>query len=82
VQRQSGLPVSQSLVARSVGAEHDEVKPARLAHIADGFRGLALKVVTIPYDEGLKASIINYGVLQPATQRAWLAAGAAVARGL
>ena len=65
-----------------VGAETTKVTDARLAETAAGFKGLAREVVTIPHDEGLKASIINYGALQPATQRAWLAAGAAVARGL
>lgn len=65
-----------------VGAETTKVTAARLAEIAAGFKGLAREVVTILHAEGLKASIINYGALQPATQRAWLAAGAAVARGL
>jgi MinD-like ATPase involved in chromosome partitioning or flagellar assembly len=46
--------------------------------IADGFNGIA----TIPYDDALHAGKIRYGALAPSTQRAWLAAAAAVAEGL
>jgi MinD-like ATPase involved in chromosome partitioning or flagellar assembly len=61
--------------------KHD-LPDAELSKIADGFKSLAHDVVTIPYDPALGAGILNYGSLRPATQRAWLAAGAAVARGL
>ena len=44
--------------------------------------GLGRDVLTIPYDAGLKARIINYDALQEPTKLAWLAAGAAVAKGL
>ena len=50
--------------------------------IAQGFEGLARRAVTIPYDEALHGGKIRYDALSPATQRAWLAAGAAVAEGL
>jgi cellulose biosynthesis protein BcsQ len=50
--------------------------------IADGFTGIARRAVTIPYDDALHAGKIRYGALAPATQRAWLAAAAAVAEGL
>jgi MinD-like ATPase involved in chromosome partitioning or flagellar assembly len=53
-----------------------------LSKIADGFQSLARQVVTIPYDPALGADVLNYGALRLATQRAWLAAGAAVAGGL
>lgn len=50
--------------------------------IADGFNGLARRAVTIPYDDALHGGKIRYDALAPATQRAWLAAAAAVAEGL
>jgi MinD-like ATPase involved in chromosome partitioning or flagellar assembly len=61
--------------------KHD-LPDAELTRMASGFSGLARDVVTIPYDKGLGADVINYGGLRPETQRAWLAAGAAVAKGL
>ena len=50
--------------------------------IADGFTGLARRAVTIPYDDALHSGKIRYDALNRATQRAWLAAAAAVAEGL
>lgn len=46
------------------------------------FEGLVRTVVTVPYDPAMKAGRIRYGAMNPRTQRAWLAAAAAVARGL
>lgn len=51
-------------------------------HIVDGFRPLVRDVVTIGHDVGLKAGHIAYDNLRRATQRQWLTAAAAVARGL
>lgn len=50
--------------------------------IADGFAPLVRRVVTVPYDQALKAGRIRHTALKPATQRAWLAAAAAVAQAL
>lgn len=50
--------------------------------IADGFAPLVRRVVTVPYDQALKAGRIRHNALKPATQRAWLAAAAAVGQGL
>ncbi|WP_185149810.1 MinD/ParA family ATP-binding protein [Arthrobacter crusticola] len=50
--------------------------------IAAGFTELARSAVTIPFDPALLKGRIRYGSLRPATQRAWLAAAAAVAEGL
>lgn len=50
--------------------------------IAQGYRSLAREAVTIPHDPAMVDGVLRYGSLRPATQRAWLAAGAAVARGL
>ncbi|MBF4587950.1 ParA family protein [Curtobacterium sp. VKM Ac-2887] len=67
-----------------VGVETSDVKPQKVAEQVRRFRdaGLGRDVLTIPYDAGLKARIINYDALQEPTKLAWLAAGAAVAKGL
>ena len=49
--------------------------------IADGFEPFVRSVVRIPYDPALVNGPIRYEALQPETQRAWLAAAAAVADG-
>ncbi|SJM45307.1 ATPases involved in chromosome partitioning-like [Actinomycetales bacterium JB111] len=51
-------------------------------HITTGFTPLTREVVTIPHDPAMVDGLLRYGALRPATQRAWLAAAAAVARGL
>jgi MinD-like ATPase involved in chromosome partitioning or flagellar assembly len=61
--------------------KHD-LPDAELTRMAGSFRGLAGDVVTIPYDPALGADVLNHGALRTGTQRAWLAAGAAVAKGL
>lgn len=61
--------------------KHD-LPDAEVTRMTGGFSSLAREVVSIPYDPALGADVLNYGALRPATQRAWLAAGAAVARGL
>lgn len=53
-----------------------------LARVVTGFTPLARKTVTIPFDPAMVDGVLNYASLRPATQRSWLAAGAAVARGL
>jgi MinD-like ATPase involved in chromosome partitioning or flagellar assembly len=55
---------------------------ADIRHVADGFRTIARDVVTIPFDPTLVDGIITFDVLRPETKRAWLAAAAAIARGL
>lgn len=50
--------------------------------IAQLFAPLVRAVHIVPYDPALKAGRIRYNALRPATQRAWLGAAAAVARGL
>jgi len=51
-------------------------------HVADGYRNLAREVATIPFDEAMVDGHLRFAALRTPTQRAWLAAGAAVARGL
>lgn len=67
-----------------VGVETSDVKPQKVTEQVRRFQdaGLGRDVLTIPYDAGLKARIINYDALQEPTKLAWLAAGAAVAKGL
>lgn len=55
---------------------------ADVKRVADGYKTLARDVATIPFDPAMVDGILRYDALRPATQRAWLAAGAAVARGL
>lgn len=67
-----------------IGVETSDVSRAKVAEQVRRFKdaGLGRDVLTIPYDAGLKARIINYDALQEPTKLAWLAAGAAVAKGL
>lgn len=55
---------------------------ADVQRVANGYKDLARDSITIPFDPAMVDGILRYGSLRPATQRAWLAAGAAVARGL
>ncbi|WP_367645932.1 AAA family ATPase [Paenarthrobacter ureafaciens] len=55
---------------------------ADLARVATGYQDLAREAITIPFDPAMVDGVLRYGSLRPATQRAWLAAGAEVARGL
>lgn len=55
---------------------------AEAVRIANLFEDLGRTVVTVPFDPALKDGRIRYEALRPATQRAWLAAAAAVGRGL
>ncbi|MEU3333125.1 AAA family ATPase [Glutamicibacter creatinolyticus] len=55
---------------------------ADVKRVADGYKTLARDVATIPFDPAMVDGLLRYEALRPSTQRAWLAAGAAVARGL
>ncbi|MBW9207951.1 AAA family ATPase [Mumia sp. zg.B17] len=55
---------------------------ADVARVADGYRAIAAEAVTIPFDPAMVDGLLRYGSLRPSTQRAWLEAAAAVARGL
>lgn len=67
-----------------VGVETSDVSRTKVAEQVRRFKdaGLGRDVLTIPYDAGLKARVINFDALQEPTKLAWLAAGAAVAKGL
>ncbi len=53
-----------------------------LQRVAHGYRDIAREAVTIPFDPAMVDGLLRYGSLLPTTQRAWLRAAAAVARGL
>lgn len=55
---------------------------ADVKRVADGYKTLARDVATIPFDPAMVDGLLRYEALRPTTQRAWLTAGAAVARGL
>ena len=55
---------------------------ADVDHVVSGYQELAREVVTIPFDHEMVDGHLRLAALAPATQHAWLAAGAAVARGL
>jgi MinD-like ATPase involved in chromosome partitioning or flagellar assembly len=55
---------------------------AEVSTIADGYARVTKDVVTIPHDPAMVDGILRYDALRSSTQRAWLSAGAAVARQL
>ena len=50
--------------------------------MAEQFRAIAREVVVIPYDPALGADMLSYDGMRPETQRAWLAAAAAIGKAL
>ncbi|MET3370631.1 UNVERIFIED_CONTAM: cellulose biosynthesis protein BcsQ [Jeotgalibacillus campisalis] len=80
--RNAVVIVSEATDSRR-GMAGDALKRAKdeAQRIADGFAPLVRAVVRIPYDPALVNGPIRYEALRPATQRAWLAAAAAVAKG-
>ena len=78
-------PASAALAAQAVvvvSRADPGAKATDLRRIIDGYRGLAREVVAIPHDPAMVGGRLLYSALRPATQRAWLSAAAAVARGL
>ena len=80
--RNAVVIVSESTDAKR-SMSGDALKRAKdeAERIAKGFEPFVRAVVRIPYDPALVNGPIRYEALQPATQRAWLAAAAAVAAG-
>ncbi|MDP9987383.1 cellulose biosynthesis protein BcsQ [Arthrobacter oryzae] len=80
--RNAVVIVSESTDAkRSMTGDALKRAKAEAQRIADGFEPFVRAVVRIPYDPALVNGPIRYEALQPATQRAWLAAAAAVTKG-
>lgn len=73
--------LAQNAVAVVTQAD-SKATAADVKRVADGYKTLARDVATIPFDPAMVDGILRYDALRPSTQRAWLAAGAAVARGL
>ncbi|WP_261165374.1 AAA family ATPase [Microbacterium sp. Marseille-Q6965] len=65
-----------------VSQSDEKATASEIRRIEDGYSELVREVVRIPYDPGMGAAQLHYRVLRPDTQRAWLAAAAAIARGL
>ncbi|MFI2363877.1 ATPase [Promicromonospora sp. NPDC019610] len=64
-----------------VSQSDPKATPADLRRVAQGYRSLAREVVTVPFDPAMVDGQLVYRALRPQTRRAWLAAGAALARG-
>lgn len=73
--------LAQNAVAVVTQAD-SKATAADVQRVADGYETLARDVASIPFDPAMVDGILRYDALLPSTQRAWLAAGAAVARGL
>ena len=76
---------SAELAAQSVAivSQADpHASAAEIKGVVDGYRALSREVVAIPYDPAMAGGYLHYNALRPATRRAWLAATAAIARGL
>lgn len=58
------------------------VKPEEAERVRTGFSSLARHAVTIPFDPAMVDGVLRFDALRPTTQRAWLGAAAAVAKGL
>lgn len=56
--------------------------PIDLNRVTSGYKAIARDAVAIPHDAAMVDGLLRYDALRPATQRAWLAAAASVARGL
>lgn len=61
-------------------AEHGSTSEVR--RIVEAFTDLVRAVQVIPFDPALKSGPLRFETLRPATRRAWVAAGAAIANGL
>ncbi|WP_309068113.1 AAA family ATPase [Microbacterium sp.] len=72
--------VQQSVAVVSQADPH--ANAAEVQSVVDGYRELSREVAAIPYDPAMAGGYLHFNALRPATQRAWLAATAAIARGL
>lgn len=73
--------LAQNAVVVVSQADH-KAGPKQAESVADGFRSMARAASVIPFDAAMRAGKLSYDALKPETQRAWLAAAAAVAKGL
>lgn len=76
---------SAALAANAVTivSQADQKAPAsEVRRVVEGYRKLTRDVVQIPFDPTMIDGHLHFSALRPATQRAWLAAGATIAMGL
>jgi len=76
---------SAALARNAVVVVSQEKKGGTLdeaSKLAADDRWIAREAVAIPFDPAMQEGTLRYGALRPETRRAWLSAGAAVARGL
>ena len=71
---------AQSVVV--VSQADPKATPTEVETVVEGYRALAREVIAIPFDHEMVDGHLEYGALAKRTQRAWLSAAAAVARGL
>ncbi|MCK2027857.1 AAA family ATPase [Microbacterium sp. SSW1-47] len=72
--------VEQAVVIVSQADPH--ATPTEIGAVSDGYRSLCREVHAIPFDREMVDGPLRYTALAGRTQRAWLSAAAAVARGL
>ncbi|MBO0596756.1 ATPase [Nesterenkonia sp. E16_7] len=65
-----------------VSESNNSARPTEAEEVRNGFSKLAREAVAIPYDPAMVDGVLHYDALRSSTQRAWLRAAAAVARGL
>lgn len=69
--------------AVAIVTQADSTAPtASVIRVANGYQEMTRETVTIPFDPAMVDGLLRYDSLRPPTRRAWLAAAAAVARGL
>lgn len=78
---QKGAQLASRAVAIVSQADPKATK-ADVARVTSGYREIARDAIAIPFDPAIVDGHLHYKLLRENTQRAWLAAGASVARGL
>lgn len=65
-----------------VSQAESTVPTTTVEKVRSDFAAISREAVTIPFDPALVRGVLRYDTLRPTTQRAWLRAAAAVAKGL
>lgn len=78
---QKGAQLASRAVAIVSQADPKATK-ADIARVTSGYREIARDAIAIPFDPAIVDGHLHFKALRETTQRAWLAAGASVARGL
>jgi hypothetical protein len=78
-------PRSAALASQAVAVisqADPSAKTSDVKKVAAAYKRLTRDAITIPFDPAMVDGILQHQALKPLTRRAWLAAAAAVARGL